>query len=688
MGKQRRRRPQENDEVGPRREWLRIVLVCAFLAFIVGISFSGALGNGFVNFDDNEYVYENPKITGGLTSSAVAWAFSHFHAGNWHPLTTISHMLDCQLYGLQPWGHHLTSIFFHGAATILLFLALRELIGSGSPRDESVRSATGRIRPTGGIWPSAFVAAVFAVHPLRVESVAWIAERKDVLSGVFFMFSLFAYAKYVRGGRRLWYWATVLGFTFGLMSKPSVVPLPFLLLLLDFWPLGRWQVSGVRRQRSVVSSQRSAASTFQRLNISTSFRGLLIEKIPFFVLSAASCVITVLAQREAISEMRQVAFPTRLANAIISCVVYLRQIFYPTNLAALYLYPRGHINPAVVTGWACLLAVLSILCWIYRKRFPFLVTGWVWYLGMLVPVIGIVQVGNQAHADRYTYLSSIGVYLLVTWLFVKLVSKRRYSRQLAAVLALLIVTGLVVQTRAQTSYWRSSVTLWQHAVESTSNNYQAYTNLGISLLNEGRIHEAIAQHKRSLEIEPHFAETHRAFADALLKGGQIDEAIAHYRKALEIRPDFPDAERNLGDALLQKGRVAEAIDHYRHALAAKPDYPEAQNNLGNALASARRYSEAEAAFATAVQLNPNYADAHNNLGSVLMLEGKIEEAADEFEQAVRINQNYAEAHYNLALALAKLGQRSGAIAELNEALRIKPGYPAAERALRVLQSGE
>ena len=624
------------------------------LVGLVAASVSGALRNGFVNFDDNEYVYENAKITGGLTSSAVAWEFTNFHAGNWHPLTTISHMLDCQLFGLQPWGHHLTSILLHAVAAVLLFLALREL--------------------TSSLLPSAFVAAVFAIHPLRVESVVWISERKDVLSGVFFALTLLAYAHYARGKKISWYFATIASFAAGLMSKPSLVPLPLVLLLLDYWPLERVWKSEITGQKS--------DGTIQPL------WPLIKEKTPLFALSLASCAITVAAQAQAISEMQQVALPARLANALVSYVVYLGEIFDPTNLAAFHLYPRGPINPIVVIASAGLLVVVSILCWIYRKRWPFLIVGWLWYVGMLVPVIGIVQVGNQAHADRYTYLPSIGVYIAVGWLVLTLTRGWQYQRQLMGAVASLILILLIPQTRAQTSFWRSSVALWQHAAQVTENNYQAFSNLGISLLAEGRINEAIAQHQRAIEIEPNIAEIQRAFADALLKGGRLDDAIAHYQRALQIRPNFPDAERNLGDALLQKGRTEEAIEHYRHALAAKPDYPEGQNNLGNALANAGRYTEAAMAFQEAVRLKPDFAEAHSNFGSVLMIEGRSEDAVREFRDAVRFNQNYAEAHYNLALALAKLGQRSEAIAELNEALRIKPGYPAAERALRMLQSGE
>ncbi len=555
-------------------------------------------------------------------------------------------MLDCQLFGLQPWGHHLTSLVLHAIAVILLFLALRVL--------------------TKETWASGLVAALFAVHPLRVESVVWISERKDVLSVVFFALTLLAYGYYARTSKSSWYVAAIAGFTCGLLSKPSLVPLPFVLLLIDYWPLGRFHENNLQRP----------AKTWKRL---------LTEKIPFFLLSAGSCFTTVFAQAEAITEMGHVAAPVRLSNAILSFVVYLRQIFWPTRLAAFYLFPSGHIHVAAVVLSATSLLLLSIIICVYRERFPFLLTGWFWYVGMLIPVIGLVQVGNQAHADRYTYLPTIGIYIGMTWLYLELSNAFRYRAQIGAAIGVLILIALIPQTRAQTAYWRNSITLWQHAAEVTENNYQAYTNLGISLLGEGRINEAIAEHRRAIAINPNFAESHRAFADALIKGGEINEAIGEYEKAIRIRPNYPDADRNLGDALLQNGRVDEAIEHYQKSLLARPNYPEAQNNLGNALASQGRYAEAATAFEEALRIDPRYPDANNNLGSVLLIEGKLEPARQAFEQAVRINPNYAEAHYNLGLALIRMGRRSDAAAEFAQALRIRPNYSQAERALQLLQ---
>jgi tetratricopeptide (TPR) repeat protein len=659
--KKARRRNEQSKSANAHNDYLPVVTVCIFLAVTVWLAFSGAIHNGFVDFDDDEYVYENAIIRNGLTLGNVVWAFTHAHAGNWHPLTTISHMLDCQLYGLQPLGHHLTNLLLHASTTVLLFVALRQLIGPGR---------------TGSFWPCAFVAALFAVHPLRVESVVWISERKDVLSGVFFMLTLLAYAHYARGERRSYYVTVLLFFALGLMCKPILVTLPFVFLLLDYWPLGRIQRPEIRDQMSPKRSQWSVV------------RDLIVEKIPLFVLSAASCVITSLAQKEAIIEMRYVPVLERLANAVVSYVVYIGQLFYPAHLAVLYLYPEHSFGTAEVILSLLLLVILSVSFFIYRKRFPFLFVGWLWFLGMLVPMIGLVQVGLQSHADRYTYLPQIGLYILVTWTALTFVTKWRYAKIPLAAAALIILTLLITQSRIQASYWQTSVTLWKHTSEATSNNYMAYSNLGIALLAEGRANEAVAQAEKAIEIKPNSATMHRNLADALLKNGQVDDAIAHYQKALEIYPRYAEANQNLADALLQKGEVSEAIVHYQKALTIKPNHPAAENNLGNALARLGKYNEAATAFQSALRSKPDYPDAHNNLGSVLMIEGQTEEAAREFAEALRIDGTYFKAHYNLGLALAKLGRRDEAVAHLTEALRLKPDYIDAERALRTLERGE
>jgi tetratricopeptide (TPR) repeat protein len=669
-------------------------MVGIFLLVIVWIAFGHALSHDFVGYDDQRYVVQNPWVTNGLTPGGIQWAFTHVHASNWHPLTTISHMLDCQLYGLQPWGHHLTNILLHAAAAILLFLALWEL--------------------TGNLWPSLLVAAVFAVHPLRVESVAWVSERKDVLSGVFFMLTLWAYARYARsnGPSPFRYVTVVVFFAFGLMCKPTLVTLPFVLLLLDYWPLGRSQPSsldgGISRSR---------------------WRWLVVEKLPLFVLSAAACVATLLAQKQALDASLKPPLMERVDNALISYVIYVGQMIWPARLAVLYPYPEGNLKVPQVILALLLLLMISVAFFLWRRKYPFLLTGWLWYLGMLVPMIGIVQVGSQVRADRYTYLPQIGLYLLGAWGAMELFHQWRRTREVLAITAVLIIVALTTRSYLQTSYWRDTETLWKHAIASTSNNYIAHTNLAQTLSQSGRFAEAIAECEKALKIKPDLAAAHNNLGSALQQNtqsgdgargqdGAVDEAIEHFRKALQIKPDFTQARSNLGTTLLQKGQVDEAIAqfqktlemepnyaegefslgkaflqkrevneaivHYQKALEINPDYAEAQYYLGNAFVAEGKYSQSIAAYEAAVRIRPDYFEAHRNMGRVLATIGKTNEALKEFDEALRINGNSAEVHFTLGSLLRQMGHREEAIAHLAEALRLKPDYEYAKQQLREL----
>lgn len=545
-------------------------IICVVLAAIVWVVFSQTLGHGFVNYDDGDYVYNHPVITSGLTLRGVQWAFTHAHAANWHPVTTISHMLDCQLYGLQPGGHHLTNVLLHGAAAILLFLALQQL--------------------TATRWPSAFVAALFAIHPLRVESVAWISERKDVLSGVFFMLVLWTYAHYVRADQRharqsrRWYIAAILFFALGLMCKPTLVTLPFVLLLLDYWPLRRF------------------APQAGKHNDLARWRQLTVEKIPFFVLAVASCVTTVLAQQtaEAVVPVSELNMVDRFGNAATSYVIYIAQMIWPARLAAIY--PEANLN-IVEAGLAFLvLLLLSVTFFIWRRNYPFLLIGWLWFLGMLVPMIGIIQVGPQARADRYTYLPLIGLYLLATWGTMALVSNWGRRRELLIGVAVSIIAGLMAISYFQTSTWRNSETMWHQALAHTSRNQIAENSLGKALVKEGR----------------------------------LDEAAVHFQKALDIYPDYAEANANLADVLCLQGAWRDAVDHYQTALRSQPNYAMAHNNLGIALAVIGNTDEAIDQFREALRINANYADAHANLARCLVQVGRREDAVRELTQALRL----------------------------------------------------
>jgi tetratricopeptide (TPR) repeat protein len=636
-------------------------IVSVFLALIVWIAFGQALGHEFVGYDDQSYVVLNPKVTNGVTLAGIQWAFTHVHATNWHPLTMISHMLDCQLYGLQPWGHHLTSILLHAAAAILLFLALREL--------------------TGNLWPSVFVAAVFAVHPLRVESVAWVSERKDVLSGVFFMLILWAYARYARGNsaRTFWYITVIVLFTLGLMCKPTLVTVPFILLLLDYWPLGRTQLSpflgrGITRE------------TWSRL---------VFEKLPLFGLSAASCAITLLAQKQALEASLKPPLVERVGNALVSYAVYLGQMVWPARLAVLYPYPEGNLRVPHVVLALLLLLMISVAFFLWRKKYPFLLVGWLWYLGMLVPMIGIIQVGSQVRADRYAYLPQIGLYLLLAWSAMELFNQWRHSRVILAAAASLIIIALITRSYFQTFYWQDTETLWKHATATTSNNYIASNNLAQFLFQSGRFDEAIAECQRALKIKPDFAAAHNNLGAALVENrrggngarrqdGAVDEAIVHYQTALQIDPDFAQAHSNLGIALLLKGQVDEAIVHYQKALEINPNYAEARYNLGNAFLAEGKYGESIANYEAALRKRPDYFEAHYNLGRVLATIGKTDKALEQFNEALRINGNSARLHCTLGSLLGRMGHREEAIAHLAEALRLEPGYEYAKQQLREL----
>jgi tetratricopeptide (TPR) repeat protein len=643
--------------------------VCLFLAAIIWAVFGQTIKHEFIGFDDQAYVYENPMVIHGLSLKGVKWAFTHFVAGNWHPLTMMSHMLDCQLFGLNAGGHHLTNILIHTATAMLLFLGLR--------------------RMTGCLWRSAFVAAVFAIHPLRVESVAWVAERKDVLSGLFFMLTLWAYLRHaqrqplgskdrmLRGWRprvlqflNLDYCLVLLFFTLGLMCKPMLVTLPLVLLLLDFWPLRRctadwWQIQG---EAGISVPRRST---------------LFLEKLPLAGLAIASCIITMFAQNKAIMPGETMPLSLRLGNATISYVTYLQQMFWPSGLAVLYPLRAADIVVLKVVLSLLLLGGISVCAFVVRGRWPYFLTGWLWYLIMLVPAIGIVQVGIQARADRYTYLPQIGLYVLVTWVVADLCRARPHCRWLLGGGATIILAALMICARTQTSYWQNSETLWNHTLACTSDNYEAENDLGYDLLQKGRGDEAMAHFRRIGQFHPDFADAHYNLGLALFKKGKLDEAIAQYQTALRIAPGQADVCNNLGNALFQSGKLDEAIALYEKALAISPDDATIHNNLGNALLQDGRLESAIIHFKKALQLDSDNAEACFNLGVALYQMGKTEEAIAGYQMALHINPGFAEAYNNLGQAFCQNGSVDKAIACCEKALQIKPDYQDAHYNLAV-----
>jgi len=606
--------------------------------------FGQTLGHEFVEYDDDDYVYENPPITRGLNPQTILWAFTHVHSGNWHPLTTLTHMFDCQVYGLHPWGHHLGNVLLHSAAAILLFLVMR--------------------RMTSALWPSAFIAAIFAVHPLHVESVAWVSERKDLLSGVFFMLTLMAYCRYVRtngsGSERSFfflrspaYWLVLLFFAMGLMSKPMLVTLPLVLLLLDWWPLRRFTIDNAR----------------------STLASLVREKIPFLLLSAVSCVATMWAQTEAINSLERISFPSRVSNALVSYAAYLWQMVYPVDLTVLYPHPGNHV-PLWMVGLSAL-ALLAISAGILAgsRKHPYLLMGWLWYLGMLVPVSGLVQVGAQARADRYTYLPQIGLYIVMAWGAVDLCRSWRYRRALLGAGAAAILASLLVLAHGQTRYWKDTVSLMTHTIACTSNNSIAQGILGNSLVNRGKLPEAIQYLEQSLlQASSKSPEAHNNLGLALAHQGRLPEAIQHYERALELKPNYAEAHNNLGSAVADEGKLSEAIQHYQRALQLKPEYADAYNNLGLALARQGNLAEAIQQYQQALEIKPYYAEAYNNIGLVLAAQGKPSDAIQQYERALQFKPEYAEAHNNLGLVLARQGKLPEAVQQYERALQLRPDY--------------
>jgi tetratricopeptide (TPR) repeat protein len=576
----------ESRPAGLHDRWL-VPGVCIFLAAITLAVFGQTLRHEFVDYDDNLYVYENPTVTRGLNLKGVGWAFTHVVCVNWHPLTIMSHMLDCQLYGLKAGGHHLTNVLLHTASVILLFLALR--------------------RMTGALWRSAFVAAVFAIHPLRVESVAWVAERKDVLSGLFFMLTLWAYARYARRPFSLvGYLLVVFLFALGLLSKPMVVTLPFVLLLLDYWPLNRF---------TPPPPAPAVTGNDDSLRNHPVTWCLILEKIPLLALSGAACMATMVVQKDIITPE---PLALRIDNAVVSYVVYLRQMVCPAGLAVFYPYPQNGLPGWEVMLAVVLLAVISAGVFLRRQKEPYLLIGWLWYLGTLVPAIGLVQSGLRAHADRYTYLPQIGLYFALTWAAGSLCAGWRHRRVALGGLAAVILAALMFRARAQTACWRNSETLWTHTLACTADNAIAQNNLGNALLKLGREDEAAAHFQTALKIKPGFAEGYNNLGNVLFQKGRVDEAIICYQKALEINSDYALAHYNLGNALVKKGSMDEAIAQFQKALEINPDYAEAHNNFGYALIQKKSADEAIVHFQKALQINPDYADARNNLSNALI----------------------------------------------------------------------
>ncbi len=615
--------------------------ICAVLAVITWLIFGQTLAHDFVNYDDELYVYDNAKIAGGLSLQNIGWAFTHTVCANWHPLTVISHMLDCQLYGLKPAGHYFTSVLLHTIAVILLFLVMRQM--------------------TGTLWRSAFVAALFAIHPLHVESVAWISERKDVLSAVFFMLTLGAYTRYIRTLSLTFYLFVLLFLTFGLMSKPILVTVPFVLLLLDYWPLKRF-----------ASETPSKSGQRRRTEGRADFRQIFLEKIPLLFFSFASCAATVLAQRHFIDPIDRLSLAERLGNAAVAILVYLRQLVWPFGLSVFYPHPRHSLSVVQVSMAALLLLAVSVAAFIYRRKHPYFLTGWFWFLGMLVPVSGMVQVGTQAHADRYTYLPQIGLYILGTWFVADIVASGRNQRVLLGTAMVSSIVILMWSAWKQTSYWHDSRTLWTHALDVNSQNDTAHNGLCNLALRQNRFEEAVFHAQKALEVRPDSADAHNNLALALLGTGQKAEALSEFRKVIETSPARPRVHYNLATLLSDSGQLDEAIAEFRKELQIQPEFVEAQNNLGTALERKGALDDAVTCFQKAIQLDPRHPKANYNLATVFLRQGEFDQAIAHLEKELQINPASAEAHNDLGIAWSQKGRIDKAIGQWQKTLELQP----------------
>ena len=573
--------------------------VCLLLVAISLAVFGQTIRYEFVNFDDDLYVYNTPAIQSGLTLKGLAAAFIHPHAHNWHPLTTISHMLDCQLYGLNAGGHHATNVILHTIAVLLLFWVLQGM--------------------TGAVWRSALVAALFAIHPLHVESVAWVSERKDILSAVFFFLMLHAYSRCARVPSIMRYLAVVGFFAAGLMSKPMLVSAPIILLLLDYWPLRRFE------QPSLITGKTRVSESDNQTRI---IRRLYSEKIPLFVLSAVACVLTFILQKRTAGAIPPLPFLWRVQNAFVSYVIYVWKTLWPARLAVFYPHPNDTLALWEVIFAILLLLAITTAVIVFRRQRPYLLTGWFWYLVMLIPVTGIVQVGEQGHADRYTYLPHIGLFVAVVWFAVDLAtvrgSKPRVALTTAAVA--LIILALAWMASIQTSYWRNSEVLWTHALAVTSDNDIAHNNLGYLCNDRGELDIAISHFESAARIragkrDPHYnlasAFVQMNLGDALARKGRSDDAMVHYAEAIRLQPDYGDAYYNRGTVLFARGRIDEAIADWEKALEMRPNDADAHTSLGNALLQKGALREAIAQYETALTLTPEDPHSRNNVAWVL-----------------------------------------------------------------------
>ncbi len=645
----------------------KILLICLFLAAVTFVAFRHVSRCDFILFDDNFYVTENLNVQNGISMEGIRWAFTTGHASNWHPITWISHMLDVQFFGMTPGWHHLTNLLFHIANTLLLFLIL--------------------CRMSGKIWQSASVAMLFAIHPLHVESVAWVAERKDVLSTFFWMLTMGAYSYYAERPGLKRYMPVAAFLALGLMSKPMLVTLPFVLLLMDYWPLRRLEVEvpppeipagpakpvpAQKRKRKAAKKRPEKIAVMEKKVPERRFEWALIgplvlEKIPLFVLAALSCVATYIAQEKS-GAISSIPVGVRIANAFISYIAYILQMIRPSGLAIFYPHP-GAWPLWQVMGAGLALAGITAAVILKRRRFPYLASGWLWYLGTLVPVIGIVQVGSQARADRYTYVPLIGLFIIVAWGLPELLKKLNRRREVLLAASAIGFSFLFVTTLGQVEYWRNSLAVFDHALEVTSDNATIYCNRGHVYGRLGKLKEAVEDYDRAIAINPRYVEAldYRGVVHCRL--GNMHQAISDFDRAVEINPKYPEAYNDRGIAHDAMGDHAFAIEDYDKAIEINPAYWGAYYNRARACFALGDYTRVIEDCSRSIEINPKFAEAYNMRGIANDSLGNYGRAVDDFGMAVKINPNFAKAYYNLALAYDKMGNRERSVENLKIAAR-------------------
>ncbi len=634
-------------------------IICVLLGVLILALYWKVQYHEFINYDDGRYITENKHIK-DFSKENFIWAFTSSYAANWHPITWLSHMLDIRLYGLNPKGHHLTSLALHITNSLLLFLVFA--------------------RMTGSIWRSCFVASLFAFHPINIESVAWVAERKNVLSTFFWLLTTWAYVHYIQKRNLARYSMVVLFFALGLMSKAMLVTLPFVLLLLDYWPLKRFEIAHLKRIFS--------GETQNQIEYKKKLLNLIFEKIPLLFLVVGSCIVTLSAQKlaGAIVSIETVQTTTRISNALVSYLVYLEKMMWPKDFSVFYPYPinesymwKGLMSGFVLTG-------ITIIILRLIKKAPYLSVGWFWYLGTLIPVIGLVQVGQQMMADRYAYVPLIGIFIIIAWGLPDLLQNYPFRKKLLSVLAGIFFSVLITLTSVQLQYWENSVKLFEHAIEVTLKKYPSfvgiYNNLGVVLNEQMKFEEAMAHLKNAVKLQPAYSEAHNNLGNSLSGLNRFQEANISYKEAIRLKPDYPEAHNNFANSLSKKREnLEEAIFHYKKAIQLKPEFYEAHFNLGVTLNKWNDSDQAIGHLQEAIRLEPNLSEPHLVLGNIFSQKKKFKTATDHLETVIKMDPNNAIAHNSLGSALGEQGNFKQAIKHFNTSVKINPHYVEAHQNL-------